>query len=63
MLRVAGPQYLSEYLDNDPEILAAMESEGLASAPSSYIKQLGISLQGRSRPSNVSSTIRRSAES
>jgi Protein of unknown function (DUF4238) len=33
MLRVAGPKYLAECLDSDPEILAAMDSEGLANRP------------------------------
>ncbi len=47
MLRVTGPRYLSKCLDNDPEILAAMESDGLAGTPSSYVEQLGISLEDR----------------
>jgi hypothetical protein len=46
-LRLAGPRYLSECLDNDPEILAAMEGDGLAGTPSSYVDQLGISLEDR----------------
>jgi hypothetical protein len=44
-LRVMGRQRIAESLDGDPEILAAMEGEGLAGAPSSYIEQLGICLE------------------
>jgi Protein of unknown function (DUF4238) len=47
-LRVKGPRYLAESLDDDPEILMVMEREGLVGAPSSYIGQLGVCLEDRS---------------
>ena len=46
-LRATGPRQIAESLDDDPEILAAMEDEGLAGAPSSYIEQLGMHLEDR----------------
>jgi hypothetical protein len=46
-LRVMGRRHIAEFLDGNPEILAAMQGEGLACAPSSYIERLGISLEDR----------------
>jgi hypothetical protein len=46
-LRAMGPRHIAEFLDNDPEIIAAMKDKGVAGAPSSYIEQLGIHLEDR----------------
>jgi Protein of unknown function (DUF4238) len=46
-LRDAGSRHIAASLDGDPQILAAMESEGLAGPPSSYVEQLGICLEDR----------------
>jgi hypothetical protein len=46
-LRVMGPRHIAKSLDDDPEILAAMESEGLVGTPSTYIEQLGTCLEDR----------------
>jgi Protein of unknown function (DUF4238) len=46
-LRDAKRRYIADSLDSDSEILAALASEGVAGMPSSYIEQLGVSLEDR----------------
>jgi hypothetical protein len=46
-LRGAGARHIAESLDGDPEILAAMAEEGLDQVPSSFVEQLGVSLEDR----------------
>ena len=46
-LRSEGARFLADALDEDPEILEAMESEGLSGTPSEWYEQHGGSLEDR----------------
>ena len=46
-LRDDGRFFLANAIDSDPEILDAIEAEGLSGPPSAYVAELGISLEDR----------------